>query len=164
MVMKQIEGDDVALGDVASVVDVQVIAAVVSGQDLRGVVRVADGFVKIDDAVEFAAGADPGVDFLADLLVLGAVETVIERVAEEGVLEGWNRGADDADSFFVSAGDELTIAFDQVLSGHGFGLRYERAGEKHVIDADSHNDVLHASLRERVAVETRKARLTQGWP
>src|SRR6266700_6069998 len=95
--LEQGQGDGVGLGDVAGVVYVQVVAAVVSGQDLCGTVRVADGFVKIDYAIEFAAGADPSVDVLADLLVLGTVEMVIERVAKKGVLERRNRCADDAD-------------------------------------------------------------------
>src|SRR5690349_1698369 len=99
----------------------QMVAAIVSGQDLCGVAGVANSFVKIDDAVKFAAGADPGVDFLADLLILGAVEMIKERILEDCMLERRNRRADDADSFFVSAGDELTIAGDQVLSGDSFG-------------------------------------------
>ena len=147
------QGNDVALGDVAGVVDVEVVATVVGGQDLCGMVWVADGLVEIDYTVEFAASPNPGVDLLADLLALGAVEMIIERVPEEGVLEGGNRRADDADSFFVSASDELTIAFNQVLSGHAFGLRYERTREKHVVDAKSEDGVSHAGLREDVAIE-----------
>lgn len=140
------------------------VAAVEGGQQLRGMIRIADGLVEIDYAVELAGSTDPGVDLLADLLLLGTVETVIERVAEEGMPERGNRRADGADSFFVRAGDELTIATDQILGGHGFGLRYERAREKHVINAESEDDVFHTSLSEHVTVETHEARLTQGRP
>lgn len=155
--LKQREGDDVALGDVAGVVDVQVVAAVVGGQDLRGVVGVTDGLVEIDDAIEFAAGANPGVHFLANLLVLRAVEAVIERITEKGVLEGRNRRADGADSLFVSAGDELAIAVDQVLGGQGLGRRYERTREEQVIDAEGEDHVFHARLREHIAIEASEA-------
>src|SRR5690348_12333676 len=161
---ENLKGDGVALGDVAGVVDVQVVAAVVSGQDLRGVVRVADGFVKIDYAIEFAARADPSVDFLADLLVLGTEEMVIERVAKQGVLEGRNRCGDDADSFLVSARNELTIAGDQLLRGDAFGLRDERTGEEHVVDAEGQDDVFHAGLCEHIAVKASDAGLAQYRP
>ena len=90
--------------NVACIVDVQVVATVEGGLQLRGMIRVADGLVEIDYAVELAGSTDPGVDLLADLLLLGTVETVIERVAEEGMLERGNCRADDADSFFFARG------------------------------------------------------------
>lgn len=71
VVVEEGQRDGVALGDIAGVVDMQMIAAIVGGKDLCGVVGVSDGFVKIDDAVKFTACANPGVDLLTDLLVLG---------------------------------------------------------------------------------------------
>src|SRR5437763_13881365 len=138
------------------------VAAVEGRQNLRGLIRVADGFVEIVHAVEFAAGANPGVDFLADLFVLRTVKAIIERVAEESVLEGRNGCADDPDSLLVSAGYELTIAGDQVTGGDAFGLRDERTGKEHVIDAEGEDGVFHACLPEHVAIEAHEARLPQG--
>ena len=80
----------------------QMIPAVVSGQQLCGVARVVHPFVEIDHAIEFTAAADPGVDFLTDFFFLGRVKAVKERIAEDRVLEGWNRCADGSDSFLVS--------------------------------------------------------------
>jgi hypothetical protein len=50
---------------VAGVVWVQVVTAVVGGQQMQGVGWVADGLVEVDDAVEGAARADPVVDRFA---------------------------------------------------------------------------------------------------
>src|SRR5207245_7682387 len=65
--------DGVALGDVAGVVDVQMVAGVVSGKDLCGVGRVGDGFVKIGYLIEFAGCAYTGVVFLVVFLIVCSV-------------------------------------------------------------------------------------------
>ena len=43
----------------------QMITAVIAGQQLQGVGRIPDGLVEVDDAVEGAARADPVVDRFA---------------------------------------------------------------------------------------------------
>ena len=62
------------------VVGVQVIAGVVRGVEPQRVGRVAHHRVEVDDAVEGAAGADPGVHRLADGLARrGVVPRSLER-------------------------------------------------------------------------------------
>jgi len=64
--VKQRKRNRIPLGDVSCVIDVQMIPAVVSGQQLCGVARVVHRFVEIDHAIEFTAAADPSIDFLTD--------------------------------------------------------------------------------------------------
>ena len=69
--MKQRKRNRIPLGDVSCVIDVQMIPAVVIGQQLCGVSRVVHRFVEIDHAIELTAAADPGVDFLTDFSFSG---------------------------------------------------------------------------------------------
>jgi len=62
--MKQRKRNRIPLGDVSCVIDVQMIPAVVIGQQLYGVARVVHRFVEIDHAIEFTAAADLDPDFL----------------------------------------------------------------------------------------------------
>ena len=48
------------------------VAAVVCGEELVGVRWVAEDLIKVEDGVEVAGGADPGVDGLACGFVVGA--------------------------------------------------------------------------------------------
>jgi len=79
------------------------VAAVVGGQQFGEVVRVTHRRVEIDHAVKFTAAADPGVDLFSQAFFLGVVKPIIKRVTKDGMLEGWNRCADDSDSLAVSA-------------------------------------------------------------
>lgn len=88
----------------------QMVSAVVGGRDLRAVARVPHGLVEIDHSIKFTAAVDPGVDLFSHAFFLGGVKPVIERVAKQGMLEGWNRCADDSDSLAVRACYQLTIA------------------------------------------------------
>ena len=54
---------------------------------------------------------------------------VKERIAEDRVLEGWNRCADGSDSFLVSQRFELTISGNHGLRCYAFSVSYERARE-----------------------------------
>ena len=62
------------------------IAGVECGQDVRRTVRVPRHCVEVDHAIERATAANPLVDGLALLLVVGVVVS-LERRALEGVLE-----------------------------------------------------------------------------
>jgi hypothetical protein len=64
---------------------VEVVAAVVGGQQPKRVGRIPDRLVEVDDAVEGAAGADPVVDGFAFGFPGGGVVP--------GILEGSARGA-----------------------------------------------------------------------
>ena len=50
-------------------------------------------------------------------------------MAEDRVLEGWNRCADGSDSFLVSQRYELTISGNHGLRCYAFSVSYERARE-----------------------------------
>ena len=142
----------------------QMIATVVSGQQLGRVAWVTHCLIEVNYTVEFASAPNPGVDLLPYVVFPGSVKAAKERAAKEGVLEGWNRGANDADSFLVSARDELTITGCDALRIHALRCWYEGAGKQYVVDAEGDDDVLDASLREHVAFEAFQARLAKGRP
>ena len=103
MAFEQRKRNRIPLGNVSCIVDVQMISAVVSRQQLRGVAWVAHDFVEIDHSVEFAAAADPGVDLLTNLFILGSVKA--DRGLTEGrVLKRRDRRPYDSNSLFVGAG------------------------------------------------------------
>src|SRR5262249_18580427 len=151
------------LGDVASVVDVQMIAAVIQREQPRRVARVAHNFVEIHDGVEFAASADPRVDLVPRCFFLRREEMDL-RMFEHRVLDGGDGGSDNKNPLLMRARDQLAIAGDDALGAHAFTGRYERAREKNVVDAEKKDDVLDASLREHVAIETRKPRIAKSLP
>lgn len=86
------------------------VAAVVSGQNLCRVARVAYGLVEIDYSIEFAAAANPSVDLLADSFLLRTVKAVKERRTKDCILERRNCRPDGPNSLLVSARYELAIA------------------------------------------------------
>jgi Glycine cleavage H-protein len=73
---EHLRADRVHGGLVAGVVGVQVVSAVVGRQELARVSGILERRVEVEDRVERAAGRDPGVDGLADL------------VARQGVVAG----------------------------------------------------------------------------
>jgi hypothetical protein len=87
------------------------IAAVECCQDVRRTVRVPCHCVEVDHAIKRATAANPLVDGLAFLLLVGVV-VPLERFALEGVLERRQCGADDAHSVEMGARDELLVAVD----------------------------------------------------
>src|SRR5215475_3136716 len=98
------EGKGVGFDGAAGVVGMEVVAAVVSGEELRGTGRVAQNFVQIDDGIEFAATKNPGIDPLARGFAPCCVE-IIDEAFERGMFECRIGCADDANTFFVSARD-----------------------------------------------------------
>jgi len=148
------------LSGVSRVFDVQMVAAIEAGQELCRAIRVAHCRVKVNYTVELTAAANPRVDPLADMFFLWSVEAIKERIAEEGVFEWRNGGADGADCVLVSLGDELAIAGDEVLRSHTFGSRNKGPREKDVIHSESDDHVFDAGLRKDVCLEARQARLT----
>ena len=109
---EQPHGDGLGQRGGAGVVGVQVVAAVVAGEQLLGSVRIAQRRVEVDDRVVLAAGADPAVDGLPGGLVLRTVE------AEGVALERGDGTAEDLQAAFMGAGDELALAADDVRRGH----------------------------------------------
>src|SRR5437879_128128 len=82
--VEQRQVDRVAHRVVAEIARVKVVAAVVDRQHAGRMVRIAQGLVEVDDRVEGAAVADPGVDRLALGLALrgpgaGKKRLVLER-------------------------------------------------------------------------------------
>ena len=119
---------------------------------------VAQGLVPVDDAVEMAGRADPGVDRLAVGLALGA-GVVIGRPAV-----GQDGRADDLDAPVVGAVDHLAIAGDDLGDEGLVGFRRGgRIAGQHaqVVDAFQQHHVGHAGLGEHVALEPRQGVGTQ---
>ena len=69
---EEVEGDGVGYGFVACRVGVEVVAAVVGGEELVGVLGIAEDLIEVEDGVEVAGHANPGVDGLARGFVGGA--------------------------------------------------------------------------------------------
>lgn len=126
------------------------ISAVVSGAETLGVGRVAGDLVEVDDGVEAAGGADPGVDGLAVGFAGGVGMVVI------GAGEGQNGGANDADAGGVGAKDNLLVCGGDVLHECGVlgGRRGFRPGEStDVVDAFENDNGANSGLGENVAIE-----------
>jgi hypothetical protein len=54
----------------------KMVSAVVTREQLRGVARVTQNRIEIDDAVESTAAEDPSVDLLSHALFFASVESV----------------------------------------------------------------------------------------
>lgn len=102
---------------VRGIVDVQMIASVVAWEQSGRVARVADDRIEVDHAIEFMAGTNPGVDFLADLLFFSGRECD-RRLPKQGVLERRDRRHDGPDARLVRSRNQLAIAANQILGAH----------------------------------------------
>src|ERR1700681_1263907 len=119
LAVEQRQGNHVRLGDIARIVDMQMVAAVVVGAQLGRVVWVPQRCVEIDDGVECAATAYPGVDLLTNGFSLRSVEGHM-GLAEERVLKRRDRRPDDSNAFSLRTHNELAIAGYDVLGTHLF--------------------------------------------
>ena len=86
------QGDGFAHSLVAGRRWMKVVAAIVGGQKAVGVVRIADELIEVDDGVEVAGSANPGVDGLAIGFAQGAGVVVV------GADVGRDGGAIDAEA------------------------------------------------------------------
>src|SRR6476469_1345771 len=93
--------DRVRHGLVAGVTRMEVVAAVIGGEQRLRVGRVAGDPVEVDDRVELAARADPRVHRDA-----GRLQRLVPRAP---ALEGQDGGADDADPAGVCLRDHLVV-------------------------------------------------------
>jgi len=131
----------------------KVVAAVVGGQEMVGVRGIADDCVEVDDGVEVAGVANPGVDGLAIGFAQGAGVVVV------GASVGRDRGSIDAKLVGVGARDDLLIGAEDSLdeSGVFFGGDFPVAGEAaEVVDAFENDDPTCAGGCEDVAIEARE--------
>jgi len=62
MAFEHSHGNRICLGAGARIGGMQMVSAVVYREQLRGVARVTQNRIEIDDAVEFTAAEDPSVD------------------------------------------------------------------------------------------------------
>ncbi len=145
---EEFEVDAVGHGFHAGVGGVEVVAAVVGGEEGVGVGGVGGGVVEVDDAVEDFAGADEGVDGLAGGFAGGG------HVAGAGV--GGEGGADDLDAVGVGAFDELGEAGDEVVGGDDVVGLSGVEGVADVVDAFKDDEVADGGLGEDVGVEARE--------
>src|SRR5688572_17561435 len=93
------------------VVRMNAVARVVIGQQLIGIVRIAQGQVVVGDAVEVPAGADPMIDGQALGFILGCV-----NAAEWGAAVRRYGGAVDSQPVLSRAADQLSQAGDDLVS------------------------------------------------
>ena len=111
-----------------------------AGRILFGICRVLHHLVEVDHAVEGTAGPDPFVDGDALRLLL-LVVVALERTAAEGVVEGRERSADDADAMIMRSGNELLVAVDDLFGSRRDGMRIEDGiGPADIVDAHHEND------------------------
>jgi hypothetical protein len=135
----------------------EVVSAVVGGEELVGVGRVADDGVEVEDGIEvgrvlIACGrcADPCVDGLAVGLAEGA------GVVEGGADVGRDGSSDDAERVGVGAGDYLRVCGEDagnecvVVGGGNFAMDGEAA---EIVDAFKDDEVADAGLGEDIAIE-----------
>ena len=139
------EVDGVSHGGVAGVFGVEVVSAVVWRCHREGMIGVAGGFVEVDGSVEDAAGENPGVDGLANLLSLVGGIT--------GSLVRGEGGSEDLDTLLVGAGHELAEALFKILGGEVVVGSVWVVESADIVDAFEHDNVAHTGLREDVAIE-----------
>src|SRR5690242_11442042 len=141
------------------------VSTVVDREQSRRMARVSQHFVEIDYSIEFSAAAYPVIDLLTYDFFLGTIKGDWRRrfgKDQERVLERWVRRPNDSNSLLMGAPYEFTIAGYHALGSHPFGQRSQRAREGNVVDTETHDDVLDASLSKHVAIETCQARLAEG--
>ena len=125
------------------------VAGIVRRQQLVGMVGIASGFVEVDDAVESAAGSDPGVYGLT-IRLRGGRE--VGRSAE-----GQDRSSVYLQATSMRADDHLLKGGDQILGGRRlFAVGEGAARSPDVVYAFEHDDPADTGLRDHVAVEARQ--------
>src|SRR5205085_649221 len=102
-------------------IGMQMVSAVVSREQLRGVARVSHNLVEINHCIEFSAVADPSVHLLPHLFFLRSGKAD-QRRTEDRVLERWDRSPNDSNPLFVGARYELTIAGYALIEDAQFRL------------------------------------------
>ena len=144
------EGDGFAYCAVACGVGVEVVAAVVDGEQAIEMVGVADDFVEVEGRVEVAGGENPGVDGLA--IGFGGWAGVVVIGADEG----GDSGADHLDAVGVGAVDDLLIGGEDARDESGVfcGGNFAEAREAtEVVDGFEDDEPADAGLRDHVAIE-----------
>src|SRR5690606_38283593 len=142
--LQEVGGESVGEGVVAGWAQVEVVAYVVRGEQAAGVGRVAYGLVEVQDGVEGAAGADPGVDLLAGGFAVAC------RVVVVVAAEGGEGGSVHQDVVGVGADGDLFVGGDQV---GGDILLVFGGGGAQVVHAFEDDQPADAAQREDVAVE-----------
>ena len=121
---EELQLDGVAHHFVACVVGMEMIARVVSGQEGVGMIWIPDRRLKVDDAIESAAGANPVIHGLANCFaVLGVVAGAMVRC---------QRAADDCYAMSVRTHDHLIKSSDKIGSRGAVGNAVQSAN---IIDA-----------------------------
>ena len=91
----------------------QVVAAVVGGQETVGVGRIADDLVEVDDGIEVSGSANPGVNCLAIGFAQGAGVVVVGADVRRDC------GPVDAQLVGVGARDDLLVGGEDSLDEGG---------------------------------------------
>ena len=87
---QQVEIHGLSHSLVAGIAGMQMVTGIIVGPDITGLGRILEHLIEVDHGVECATGADPLVDSLPDLLLLGRV-VAFERSAFEGFCKGRER-------------------------------------------------------------------------
>lgn len=145
---------------VAGIPRVEVVAGVVGGGHPRRVGRVAQRRVQVDHRVERAVRAQPGVELLAQGILVRMV-VIVQWRAGQGAGKRWQRGADDTHAPVARTFGQGAIArlqFGQRRSGLAPGER--GTGPADVVDADQHDDAGYPGLIQCIALEAGQSGLT----
>ena len=134
----------------------QVVAAVVGGEQLIGMLGIADYGIEIDHRIEVAVGADPLIHGLAVRFAgwPGVIKT--------GANVRCDGGAIDQQSVGMGARDDLLIGGEDTPHEGGMVFRrdFRMLGQAaEIVDAFEDNDPSHASRRQHIAIEASEG----GW-
>jgi len=128
----------------------KVVAAVVGGEELIGMLRISDDGVEVNDRVEVAGGAYPSIDGLAVGFAEGAGMVV------DGADVGCDGGAVNAKAVSVAARNDLLVSSDDTLDESGVFGRWNFAvtGEAaKVVYAFEDDEPANTGRGEDIAIE-----------
>ena len=150
MLIEQGQRHGIAHGAIAGRIGMERIAAIISGPQPIGASGIAGGAVEIDQPVEMARPAYPGIDRLPVRFILGIGMIII--IADEG----HDGGADHLDPARMGASDDLAIGADDAGDMGLVILDTDRrlAGQcAKIIDPFQQDQMGDAGLGQHIAVE-----------
>ena len=147
---EQVKVHGVGHGLVSGVVRVQVVTAVVGGQEPSRLRGISESCIEVDDGVERSPRPNPLIYRLPLRFALGCEISRIDRAFERG-----QGAAIDPQMVSVCPSDQLVEPSDDRVRADR--LEAEGAGQPDIVDSGEHNDVPCARPRQNIAVEATEA-------
>jgi hypothetical protein len=139
----------------------QVVSTVVRRKQLCRTTWVSQHRIEIDHSIEFTTFANPIVHLLTYGFPLGSIKSAYQSL-ERGVLKRGVYRPNDTNAFCMATPDGVLIAGNNVFSTYLFARRSEsKCRKKHVIDAQTHDNVSDAGLSQHVPIEPRQPGFAQ---